>query len=153
MMRMKKSLLSIAGVSLLAACGQHRCHQVDFSQRPVNAGITQNNLQSTATEAQLHLDPNALDFHYRVKGDCVSWSPIHVFDDGKKTYIEMPAKVDVLDLPVLYAERNHKRQLINHRYLKPYFIVDGLIESAVLVTDKGSSERLVRIRHCQSFSA
>lgn len=141
---MLKSLLILPCISLLAACAQHS-YQMNSSTLPVKPIAIDHS-------SPLNLDPQLLDFNYRVKGDYVDWSPIRVFDDGHKTYIEMPGKVDVSDLPVLYAEHYHQRQLINHRYVKPYFIVDGLMESALLVTGKGSSQRLVRIRHCQSLT-
>lgn len=88
---------------------------------------------------------NHLNFDYAFKGDDVSWAPTRVFDDGAKTYIQMPAISDRLDLPVLYILRNKQIALVNYRYKKPYYIIDGLISKAFLISGKGSSQQRVEI--------
>ena len=75
----------------------------------------------------------------------MSWAPTRVFDDGAKTFIQMPAISDRLDLPVLYILRNKQIALVNYRYKKPYYIIDGLISKAFLISGKGSGQQRVEI--------
>lgn len=86
-----------------------------------------------------------MNFHYRIHGDNPLWKPVRAFDDGEKTYIEMSAKSQHTELPVLYALQNHEKQLINYRYHEPYFIVDGLVEKLYFIAGSGKNETQVVI--------
>lgn len=92
---------------------------------------------------QLSLDQ--INFNYQLKGDPVAWKPTRVFDDGNKTFIQMPPVVERLDLPVLYIAKNRQIQLVNYRYKQPYYIVDGLFAQAYLISGKGSNQERVEI--------
>ncbi len=88
---------------------------------------------------------NHLNFDYILKGDKTSWEPTRVFDDGSKTFIQMPAISEALNLPVLYILRNKQLALVNYRYKKPYYIIDGLFRKAYLISGKGSDEVRIEI--------
>lgn len=86
-----------------------------------------------------------INFNYHLQGDSPSWRPTRVFDDGNKTFIQMPAISERLDLPVLYILRNKKMEMVNYRYKKPYYIIDGLFAKAYLLSGKGNHQVRVEI--------
>ncbi len=86
-----------------------------------------------------------VNFNYKIKGQSPPWRPLRVFDDGNKTYIEMPAISSRFGLPVLYLARRRKMQMVNYRYEKPYFVVDGLFSRAWLVSGKGKEQTRVEL--------
>ncbi len=57
----------------------------------------------------------------------------------------MPAISERLDLPVLYILRNKAMEMVNYRYQKPYYIVDGLFARAYLLSGKGTTQDRVEI--------
>lgn len=88
---------------------------------------------------------NNLNFNYVLQGSDVVWHPTRVFDDGTKTFIEMPPISERMDLPVLYILKNQKMALVNYRYKRPYYIVDGLFEKAFLISGKDDNQLRVEI--------
>lgn len=88
-----------------------------------------------------------LNFNYTISRNRIAWRPHRVFDDGHKTYIEMPSISEQLDLPVLYIKHQKNLELVNYRYQKPYYIVDGLFQSAKLVSGKGRAQQSVMIHN------
>lgn len=110
----------------------------------------QGNSQSTVVStAQLPAGTNVqvgnLNFDYKIEGARPAWSPLRVFDDGNKTFIQMPNVVSKMDLPLLYLARSKDLQMVNYRYKAPYFVVDGLFSRAWLITGKGSDQTKVEI--------
>jgi type IV secretion system protein VirB9 len=96
-------------------------------------------------------DVNHLNFNYKLSGDSPEWRPIRVFDDGTKTFIEMPPISERMDLPVLYITKERQLQLVNYRYRRPYYIVDSLFKNAYLISDKGHEQVRVEI-HNRNFN-
>lgn len=92
------------------------------------------------------VDLNQLNFNYSLSGDYPGWRPSKVFDDGVKTFIQMPPITDRTDLPVLYILRDKQQQLVNYRYKRPYYIVDGLFKTGYLISGKGHTQ--VRVIIC-----
>jgi type IV secretion system protein TrbG len=88
---------------------------------------------------------NQLNFNYHVHGHKTAWRPIRAFDDGNKTFIQMPPQAAHTELPVLYIARNHEKQLVNYRYQQPYFILDQLFERAYLIAGKGRKQTKVMV--------
>src|SRR3546814_15246294 len=74
-----------------------------------------------------------LEFGYRIQGDKPAWRPVHVFDDGAKTYVLLPADVSTSEMPPLFliGEKN-KAELINYRVSGRYMVVDRLFAVAEL---------------------
>ncbi len=78
--------------------------------------------------------PENLRFSYEISGDEVPWKPLRVFDDGLKTFIQMPRQVKVNEAPVLFiVEPLEEPLLVNYRVEGDYYIVDRLFENAQLV--------------------
>lgn len=109
------------------------------------------NLQQATTDQMISSSPvvdvDHLNFNYEMSGDDPSWKPIQIFDDGTKTFIRMAPISERLDLPVLYILRNKETQLVNYRYRRPYYVVDGLFEMGYLISGKGSHQERVVIKN------
>jgi type IV secretion system protein VirB9 len=85
-----------------------------------------------------NLSPGDLNFDYEItKGKDLSWRPVRVFDDGTKTYIEMPAKYKSLEAPVLMFYEGSQLKLVNYRVKDRFYIVDRMMtKKAVLMAGK-----------------
>ena len=102
-------------------------------------------LQQEVISRSTQISVDEINFNYQLRGDSPSWKPTRVFDDGNKTFIQMPAIAERLDLPVLYVLRNKAMEIVNYRYKKPYYIVDGLFAKAYLFSGKGINQARVEI--------
>ena len=94
------------------------------------------------------LPPNAVDsmyFNYRLKGDD-SIRPVRVFDDGKKTYIQISQAAKNREAPVLVViGSDGKQEMVNYRVKDDMYIVDRLFEKAELILGSGKKARKVEI--------
>lgn len=76
-----------------------------------------------------------MNFSYEIDGKA-SFKPESVYDDGSKTYIKFSDKIKQGELPPLFLESKDKKiQLVNCRYISNHYIVDRLIDVAVLKFD------------------
>tara|TARA_R110000765_G_scaffold41858_1_gene88958 strand:- start:1200 stop:2207 length:1008 start_codon:yes stop_codon:yes gene_type:complete len=74
-----------------------------------------------------------LKFRYDMDGDIPHWRPDRVFDDGRKVYIQFPARLDQGEAPALFViGRDGKSQLVNYRMSGDYYVVDRLFARAEL---------------------
>jgi type IV secretion system protein VirB9 len=109
----------------------------------------QNELQRKATRIA-ELPANALEsmhFAYRVKGGDDTMRPVRVFDDGKKTYIQMNPSITNREAPVLVIiGSDGKQEMVNYRVKDDLYIVDRIFERAALVLGSGRKARKVEIQ-------
>lgn len=76
---------------------------------------------------------DTLRFRYAISGDDPPWAPLRAFDDGRKVYIQFPARLDQGEAPPLFAlDANGEHQLVNYRVRGSYYIVDRLFAAAEL---------------------
>lgn len=76
-----------------------------------------------------------LHFGYRVRatrGGRPSWMPTRVFDDGRRTWIEMPEAVASSDLPPLFVITGEGAELVNYRVQGQRYMVDRIFDVAEL---------------------
>ena len=92
-----------------------------------------------------------LDFHYQIEGN-TSWKPLRVYNDGKKTIMEMPASMSQTEAPTLLVVRNEggtfsddEQVMVNYRVQNDRYIVDSLFDKAVLITGVGDNQNRVTI--------
>ena len=79
------------------------------------------------------LQLDRLKFRYDLDGDFPHWRPDRVFDDGRKVYIQFPARLDQGEAPALFViGRDGKSQLVNYRMSGDYYVVDRLFARAEL---------------------
>jgi type IV secretion system protein TrbG len=95
------------------------------------------------------LPPNAVEsmfFDYRLKGGDDTIRPVRVFDDGKKTYIQISAAAKNREVPVLVViGTDGKQEMVNYRVKDDMYIVDRLVERAELILGSGKKARKVEI--------
>jgi len=85
-----------------------------------------------------------LDFNYSVKGRA-EWKPLRVYNDGKKTFIDLPDKNDY-EFPVLFVvDAQGTQELVNYRLEDKRFKVDAVISNAVLVSGVGDDQQRIAI--------
>lgn len=83
------------------------------------------------------ITPENLNFGYEVHGDKPSWRPARVFDDGQKTFIQMPNKMRVTESPALFVlDEDKEPVLVNYRVKGDYYILDRLFDRAEMRVGK-----------------
>ena len=89
-----------------------------------------------------------MNFDYTIRGGDEHLRPIRVFDDGAKTYIQMPAEVQHREAPVLLVlGKDGKGEMTNYRVKDQTYIVDRLFDRANLVLGSGKKAQKVEISH------
>ena len=85
--------------------------------------------------------PESLHFGYDIHSGRKhrAWAPLQVFDDGKQTYIRMPANLNSTDAPALFIIENGEPLMVNYRVRGvadgsngPTYVVDRLFDRAEL---------------------
>ena len=87
---------------------------------------------NSKTNAISGMDPKFLSFDYKMSYSIFKkplWLPKRVYDDGRRTYIQMDETVLHTQSPVLF---NHRNERINYRVDKNLIIIDELIEKVTL---------------------
>lgn len=100
---------------------------------------------------------DGLNFRYTVEVDgerrrkrkrlekTLSWFPRRVFDNGKKTIIELPEEVHSREMPVLLVRYGGEDEIVNYRPTGHFFVVDRLFDRAVLLSGVGRDQTRVVI--------
>lgn len=87
-----------------------------------------------------------INFDYKVTGRNEHLRPVRVFDDGAKTYIQMPDEMQNREAPVLLILGNDgKGEMSNYRVRQQTYIVDRLFDRARLVLGSGKKAQKVEI--------
>ena len=87
-----------------------------------------------------------INFDYAIRGGDQHLRPVRIFDDGAKTYIQMPADVLHREAPVLLIVGNDgKGEMTNYRVKDQTYIVDRLFDRANLVLGTGKKAQKVEI--------
>ena len=83
-------------------------------------------------EEPIKVNPANLHFAYKVSGGNYPWTPLRVFDNGTKTFIEMSPTMKSYDAPALFVLDGGKPEMVNYRVKGDYYIVDRLFVKAQL---------------------
>ncbi len=96
-----------------------------------------------------------LNFNYKVSGRA-PWKPVRVYHDGRKTIIEMPKTLSQGEAPTLMAIRDSQsvlkkdeQVLLNYRLQGNRYIVDSIIDKAMLVAGTGRGQMKITIERTQ----
>lgn len=74
-----------------------------------------------------------LNFNYAINGAQPSWRPLRAFDDGSRTYIELPGSLGSSEAPPLFVVGSDgKAELVNYRLRERYYVVDRIFDVAEL---------------------
>ena len=104
--------------------------------------------EKAAEERVAELPSTALEnmyWNYEIKGGDVSTRPVHVMDDGAKTYIQMPVETIHRELPVLVVKGPNGSEMINYRVKDNMYIVDRLFDRAALLLGSGKHQMKVEL--------
>ena len=104
--------------------------------------------EKAAAERVAELPNTALEnmyWNYEIKGGDVSTRPVHVMDDGAKTYIQMPVETIHRELPVLVVKGPNGSEMINYRVKDNMYIVDRLFDRAALLLGSGKHQTKVEL--------
>lgn len=83
------------------------------------------------------IDPSTLKFGYKISNTSYKWSPVDVFRSKTKTYLKMKSDIVNTELPALFAiDDDDKLILISYRFKDGYFIVDRVLDKAVLLSGR-----------------
>lgn len=93
------------------------------AQAAAPAGAT-----ASAPAAEVAVDANRVNFGWSIEGDA-PFRPLIVFDDGRFTYIRMPA---VQDLPALFAQDEGQLRIVDYAVRGDLLVVGRVSESFVL---------------------
>ena len=87
-----------------------------------------------------------LDFEYSLEGKA-NFKPLRVYNDGIKTYIQMPQSMKFYEAPALLIldENSKDTQIVNYRLKQDTFIVDRLFNKAVLISNVGKKQDKITI--------
>ena len=89
---------------------------------------------------------DSLNFEYRIKSKDEKAKPIRVFDDGRKTYLQISRDTERREAPVLVViGRDGKQEMVNYRVKGDMYIVDRLFDRAQLVLGTGKKAEKVEI--------
>jgi P-type conjugative transfer protein TrbG len=104
--------------------------------------------EKAAAERVAELPNTALEnmyWNYEIKGGDVSTRPLHVMDDGAKTYIQMSAETIHRELPVLVVKGPNGSEMVNYRVKDNMYIVDRLFDRAALLLGSGKHQMKVEL--------
>ncbi|MFZ4072077.1 MAG: TrbG/VirB9 family P-type conjugative transfer protein [Caulobacterales bacterium] len=84
--------------------------------------------------------PRAINDAYRIRPPrsginghgAPPWTPVRVFDDGFRTWIEFPADIAASDMPPLFVRTGEGAELVNYRVQGARYIVDRVFDVAEL---------------------
>ena len=87
-----------------------------------------------------------VNFDYAIRGGDERIRPLRVFDDGAKTFIQMPTDLQHREAPVLLVVgKDGKAEMTNYRVKDQTYIVDRLFDRANLVLGSGKRAQKVEI--------
>jgi type IV secretion system protein VirB9 len=84
-------------------------------------------------------------FEYTIRGGDENMRPVRVFDDGRKTFIQMTANAAHRELPVLVVIDSDGPEMVNYRVKGDMYIADRLFERGALILGVGKKARRVEI--------
>lgn len=112
---------------------------------PEEAGVKRN----IVTPAPNRETSRKLDFAYEVTGSA-SWIPSHVYNDSRKTTIQMPR--EMAEAPVLLVVlregtflADEATAVVNYRVSGNRYIVDSVFDRAILVSGVGDAQERVTL--------
>jgi type IV secretion system protein VirB9 len=103
------------------------------------------NFEKTKDEA-IPSNIDSLDFGYTVEGEA-EFKPLRVFNDGIKTFVQMPKNMKFYEAPVLMVldTKSDENQMVNYRLKLDTYIVDRLFNKAVLISNVGGDQEKITI--------
>jgi len=96
-----------------------------------------------------------LSFDYTINGSA-PWKPLRVYNDGRKTILQLPASMSQTEAPALLVVRKDgglfkasETVMVNYRVQGDRYIVDTVFDKAILVAGVGNKQTRVTITRGQ----
>ena len=93
-----------------------------------------------------------LSFEYQVTGSA-SWKPVRVYNDGRKTILQMPREMAQTEAPTLLVISKEggvftddETVMVNYRVQGNRYIVDAVFDKAIMIAGVGSGQDRVTIQ-------
>lgn len=119
--------------------------QWQYPEQPINTDLNNAQPGNTASFSMPAINFSNLDLNYHTKvkrGDTPDWLPKAIFNDGLKTYIEFPGRIQ--SAPALFIKQSGSGDAaVNYRVVGNYYVVDQVITAAELTS--GNGETVVEI--------
>lgn len=87
-----------------------------------------------------------LDFNYHISGKAL-WKPVRVYNDGRRTVLEMPATMSQMEAPSLLVLQGGEQTLVNYRVQNRRYIVDRIFTEAILIAGVGRHQEQVTVKY------
>lgn len=105
--------------------------------------------EKNAVTPRLGIAVNDLNFNYSVTGGReYSWNPLRVFDDGIRTFIELPFEALNGDVPIILAA-DSTNEIVNYRLKGNRYIVDGISNRLIMLKDVGRKQQRLTVERDQ----
>lgn len=120
-------------------------------QKILKASLKKKHLKETWETAKIEgkpIDLSTLDFSYQINGEA-SWKPVRVYNDGIRTFIQLPRTSTQTEIPVLLVEKAGQEGIVNYRVKGNAMIVDEIFEKAILVAGSGDEQSKIEIRRIE----
>lgn len=115
----------------------------------VNNSIDKKNDVSMNAEKMPQLNLANANFNYKLDYDSwskPSWYPVRVFDDGKRTWIELPQGTDSKNIPTVLIQTDSGQDTkYQQSYYSPYILIEGVFGQAKLISGVGGDQIQVDI--------
>lgn len=115
----------------------------------VNDSIKKKSDIAMNAEKMPQLNLAQANFDYKLDYDSwskPSWYPVRVFDDGKRTWIELPKGTDSKNIPSLLIQSDAGQDVkYEQSYYSPYMVVEGVFGEARLISGVGGDQVQVDI--------
>lgn len=138
-------LTSVAGPAMAGVAWRYPADMTMQAAAPPSLPATSAPAPPPAQDDAPVLAPEALNLRYRIEGDRPDWRPLSAFDDGQRVFIEMPAKIALMEAPPLFVIGDEGPELVNYRVQANFYVVDRLFARAELRLGSGWSQKTVRI--------
>jgi type IV secretion system protein TrbG len=93
-----------------------------------------------------------LSFDYTLTGSA-AWKPVRVYNDGRKTIIQMPQAMAQTEAPTLLVVRKEgglltdaETVMVNYRIQSNRYIVDTIFDKAILIAGVGANQDRITIQ-------
>ncbi len=89
-----------------------------------------------------------LDFAYSIEVDSGDgrFKPVRVFNDGQKTFIQLPSFMSADEAPAFFViGTDGKEQLVNYRIRDGYYVIDKVFANGALVAGVGDEQERITI--------
>jgi type IV secretion system protein VirB9 len=119
-------------------------HKWDQQIAAERAALARTDRSSALSSAMIAVE--RMNFDYRIRGGNEHIRPLRVFDDGSKTFIQMPAEIQHREAPALVlVGSDGKSEMANYRVQQQTYVVDRLFDRAELVLGAGKKAEKVEI--------